>query len=569
MPTHPSDVQRTEGQEHRTRFPSPALLVFFSSACIMVLELVAGRIVAPYIGVSIFAWTSVIGVVLAGVSLGNTLGGRLADRWASPRLLGILLALSGLASLTILAVDVLGRFSDLDSITLETLPLFVALGALTVLLFFIPCTILGALSPVVARLAVRDLAKTGSTVGRIYAAGSVGSIVGTFLTGFWLISRFGTHAVVWGAGMLLVALGLLLLVRSRWLWALPALLLLAGAALPVVGPGWLHGPCTRETNYFCIQVRDEEHGGDMVRVLYLDRLLHSFSSLDDPTRLLYDYEQMYAEATAYQAQRQERALSASQGTLGESKGTLGESKGQLRALFIGGGGYTFPRYMEAVYPDSELHVIEIDPGVTEIAYEMLGLDRDTRIVTYNEDARMFLARAPLSSPLAGSRLQDTGEDPDSSPPGGAYDLIMGDAFNDFSVPYHLTTVEFNDRVHAWLAEDGLYVVNIIDGPWGTFLRSYTHTLRQCFRHVYLAIDIDTWRRSTRSTLVLIATDTPLDLAAFESIDAGDGDPQLARLLIASDQIDALLAEGRTVTLTDRYAPVDQMLIPVFLDRVPR
>ena len=170
---------------------------------------------------------------------------------------------------------------------------------------------------------------------------------------------------------------------------------------------------------------------------------------------------------------------------------------------------------------------------------------------------------PLLSPCA-SRPEDRGGAREA-----AYDLIFGDAFNDFSVPYHLTTKEFNDRVHAWLADDGLYVVNIIDGPWGAFLRSYTHTLRQTFRHVYLAIDLDTWRRSTRSTLVLIATDTPLDLDALKSLDAGDGDAQLARLLIAEDEIDALLAEGRTVTLTDRYAPVDQMLIPVFLDQVPR
>jgi spermidine synthase len=262
-----------------------------------------------------------------------------------------------------------------------------------------------------------------------------------------------------------------------------------------------------------------------VRVLYLDRLLHSFSSLNDPTNLVYDYEQMYAEATAYLAQRGTR----------------------LRALFIGGGGYTFPRYMEAVYPDSELTVIEIDPGVTEIAYEMLGLGPDSEILTHNEDARMFLAREPTA----------------------AYDLIMGDAFNDFGVPYHLTTKEFNDRVHAWLAEDGLYVVNLIDGPWGTLLRSYTHTLRQSFDHVYLAINVESWRRSSRSTLVVIATDTALDLEAFETIDGGDGDPQLASLLIAGHEIDALLAEGRTVTLTDRYAPVDQMLIPVFLDLVPK
>jgi spermidine synthase len=284
-------------------------------------------------------------------------------------------------------------------------------------------------------------------------------------------------------------------------------------------------------------------------VLYLDRLLHSFTSLDDPTQLVYDYEQMYAEATAYQAQRKESPL---------------------RALFIGGGGYTFPRYMEALYPHSEIHVIEIDPGVTEIAYDMLGLSRDTEIVTYNEDARTFLARPPTSSSPAGSRLRGTGGSRHSDSAAGAtYDLIMGDAFNDFSVPYHLTTKEFNDRVHAWLAEDGLYVVNIIDGPWGSFMRAYTHTLRQTFRHVYLAINVDSWRQSTRSTLVLIATDTPLDLATLEDTDGDDGDAQLARLLISDDQIDTLLAEGRVVTLTDRYAPVDQLLIPVFLDRVPR
>jgi hypothetical protein len=101
------------------------------------------------------------------------------------------------------------------------------------------------------------------------------------------------------------------------------------------------------------------------------------------------------------------------------------------------------------------------------------------------------------------------------------------------------------------------------------LRAYTHTLRQTFQHVYLAINVGSWRQSPRSTLVLIAGDTPLDLVALETIDGGDGDPQLARLLLGEGGIDALLAEGRVVTLTDRHAPVDQLLIPVFLDQVPR
>jgi spermidine synthase len=558
------DTARTVGatqarQPQQSWLWKPTLIVFISSACIMVLELVAGRIIAPHVGVSLYTWTSVIGVVLAGISLGNYVGGRLADRWASPRLLGIIFLLGGLTSLAILAVD------EFDVTAQIEWPLIAEILVLIAALFFLPSTILGTISPIVAKLAVRDLAKTGSTVGRIYAAGSVGSIVGTFLTGFLLISWFGTHAIVWGVGLLLLLLGLLFLLRSRWLWALPAVLLLAGAALPMVGSQWLNGPCTRETNYFCIKVQEEEREGETVRVLVLDRLVHSYSSLKDPTRLVYGYEKVYGELTAYQAQRKESAL---------------------RALFIGGGGYTFPRYMEAVYPDSELHVIEIDPGVTEIAYEMLGLDRDTRVVSYSEDARMFLARDPraigmaippgvpqtgpgrgegaasFSPPASGGDVR-----PLPSAGGGAYDLILGDAFNDFSVPYHLTTVEFNDRVHAWLAEDGLYMVNIIDGAYGRFLRAYTRTLRQSFRHVYLAPTIDSWREATRSTFVIVASDAPLDMTVLYR--ANGGNPLFARQLLDEAEVDALLGEARLVMLTDRYAPVDQMLAPVFQDRVAR
>jgi spermidine synthase len=500
--------------------PPPPVTVFVSSACIMTLELVAGRIIAPYAGVSLFTWTSVIGVVLAGISLGNYLGGRWADRWASPHLLGILLSLSSLAALSILSVDVLQRFSYIESVTVRDLPLIAGLVLLVVLLFLVPCVLLGTVSPIVAKLAVRDLNTTGSTVGMIYAAGSVGSIVGTFATGFTLISWVGTHAVVWGVAVVLLILAIPYLPGRYRRWFVPAMLVLVTASALAFGQGWLRGPCTRETDYFCIQVRDDEYQGQPVRLLYLDRLLHSYTSPQDPTKLVYEYEQLYAQATAYQAQR----------------------KNHLRALFIGGGGYTFPRYMEALYPSSDIDVIEIDPGVTQVAHDMLGLSRDTQVVTYNEDARMFLQQEPDSH----------------------YDLILGDAFNDFSVPYHLTTKEFNDRVHAWLADDGLYVVNIIDGPWGRFLRAYIHTLRQTFRYVHPVFSIESWRHSPRSTIVIIASDTPLDRASVQATA-----PRLAEQLLTEDQVDVLLAEGRVVTLTDRYAPVDQLLIPVFLDQVPR
>jgi spermidine synthase len=497
----------------------PNLIVFISNSCIMILELVAGRIIAPYVGVSLYTWTSIIGVVLAGISLGNYLGGRLADRWASLRLLGGIFLLGGLSSFGILAVDRLGRITGGD------LPLVVDILIMTAALFFLPCVILGTISPVVAKLAVRDLDRTGRTVGKIYAAGTVGSIVGTFATGFFLISWFGTHAIVWGVALALIVLGSLLLVGGRRQLVLVSALVVTGGTLLAYNQGWLRGPCTRETNYFCIRVREEERGGDLVRVLTLDRLVHSYTSLNDPTKLVYGYEQIYAELAHYQAQRGPR----------------------LRALFIGGGGYTFPRYMEALYPESEIDVIEIDPGVTEIAHDLLGLDRDTRIVTFNEDARLFLEREPTRP----------------------YTLIIGDAFNDFSVPYHLTTREFNERVRAWLADDGLYLVNLIDGPRGDFLRAYTHTLRQTFRHVYLVPTIEPWRESPRSTFVLVAGMLPLDARALKAISPGTGDSLLSRQMLDQEAVVALLAEGDVVMLTDRYAPVDQMLAPVFREEGPR
>lgn len=496
----------------------PYAIVFVSNACIMVLELTAGRIVAPHVGVSLYTWTTIIGIVLAGISLGNYIGGRLADRRGSLRLLGILFLLAGLTSFGVLAVDVIGNRLPAGW------PVIGQIVALVTVLFFAPSLVLGTISPVVAKLAVRDLATTGATVGKIYAAGTVGSIVGTFATGFVLISWFGTTAIVWGVALVLIGMGLIFLwagrPRSLVAAALVVTLGLAGAQ----AAGWLASRCTLETNYFCIRVREETRDGRPVRVLVLDRLVHSYSSLEDPTLLVYGYEQLYAQLVRYQAQ----------------------TGGDPSALFIGGGGYTFPRYMDALYPDSAIDVIEIDPGVTQVAHDLLGLSRDTRIRSFNEDARLVMQR----------------------PPDQRYDLIMGDAFNDFSVPYHLTTHEFNQRVRAWLDEDGLYLVNIIDGPTANFLRAYTRTLRETFAYVYLAPTQAAWRETPRSTFVVIASDTPLEMERLAASAAADSSRTIESLLLSDQQLDSLLAEGRQTLLTDRYAPVDQLLAPAFRNYLP-
>ena len=327
---------------------------------------------------------------------------------------------------------------------------------------------------------------------------------------------------MWGVALILIALGVVFLAssakRRQRLALLLGVIFVVGVGAISARQGAWNSSCLRETQYFCIKVHDEEHEGEPLRVLVLDRLVHSYTSLIDPARLIYGYEKIYAEATAYMAARQ----------------------APLRALFIGGGGYTFPKYMAATYPDSQLDVVEIDPGVTETAYEQLGLPRDTRIKTYNEDARLFLLR----------------------PPTRRYTLIMGDAFNDYSVPYHLTTREFNELVHNWLEPGGLYMVNLIDGKQHDFLRAYMHTLRQTFRYVYVAPASATWRESLRMTHVLIATDEALDFAQFQPATSGEKTALTPQQVLSAEELQALLAEGQPVVLTDQFAPVDQMLAPV-------
>jgi hypothetical protein len=180
------------------------LIVLVASGCTLVLELVAGRILAPFVGVSIHTWTSIIGVVLAGISLGNYLGGRLADRGGSGRALGVLLGGGGLASVAVLPLA-----SGLGALAPRGYPLVPRIVLLTTLIFFLPSLLLGMIPPIAIKLLLDDLGRAGKVAGRVYAASTVGSLAGTFLTGFVLLACVGTRAIVLAVGLTLVGLGML------------------------------------------------------------------------------------------------------------------------------------------------------------------------------------------------------------------------------------------------------------------------------------------------------------------------------------------------------------------------
>jgi len=181
---------------------TPHAIVFCSSACIMVVELVAGRLIARHLGSSLYTWTSIIAVILAGMSAGNVLGGKLADRWKPESVLGWLFLGSSLISVLTLGVNfVFAEVRPLRGLDWPAQIFFTSL-----LVFIAPAIALGTISPAAAKMALARSDRVGATIGSFYAWAVAGSILGTFLTGFWLIAALGSRGVV-----LCTALGLALL----------------------------------------------------------------------------------------------------------------------------------------------------------------------------------------------------------------------------------------------------------------------------------------------------------------------------------------------------------------------
>jgi tetratricopeptide (TPR) repeat protein/MFS family permease len=516
-------------------FPSiliPGATVFFSSGCIMVLELVAGRLIAKNLGSSLYTWTSVIGVVLAGITVGNYLGGRIADRFPARKTLAVLL---GISSVTCVVIVILNNLIG-EWIWLWKLSWPAHVLTHVFLVFMLPSTLLGTISPVVAKMALDKGLPTGRTVGDIYAFGAAGSIAGTFLAGFYLIAAMGTIAIIWmvGAALLLMAVLYWSRLRTLYLWAVIFFALITMAMTPA---RWAESTGSSlalrekpdpivlyedESQYSYIAVKRASETVDK-REFTLDKLIHSKIVMNDILDLQYSYEQIYATVTHL----------------------AGRDKNKISVLSIGGGGYVFPRYVEKVWPGSRIDVAEIDPRVTEAAIQAFGLDRNTSINIFTMDARNYVDELL-------QKKQTDGQIP-------RYDFVYGDAFNDYSVPYQLTTKEFNDKIAQILTDDGVYMINLIDiYDSGLFLGAVVKTLQQTFPYVYVAAE-DRSRPARRDTFVVIAAMRKINLENLGSEKPVAG----SNLWILNDsEIETLKGKGRGIVLTDDYVPVENMLAPV-------
>jgi hypothetical protein len=473
------------------------VVVFGASAAVLVLEIIAGRMMAPYVGISLETFTGIIGTVLAGIALGAAVGGQLADRREPRTMIGPALVIGGaLAWLSVPIVAALGPEVGSGP---------TAIVILTTAAFFLPVAVLSSVSPMVAKLRLETLAETGSVVGGLSAAGTVGALVGTFVTGFVLVAAIPSRTIVVVVGAVAIAAGLVL---TFWLRRRPpatlVVVLLVGVALAGVNVATAQTRCQYETAYFCVNIERDPVNPD-ARNLYLDRLRHASVDLADPTNLDVRYIRLFAAIAD------------------------GMPDGSVDALHLGGGGFSFPRYLSAVRPGSQHLVLEIDGELVEIAEDHLGLVEDEALQVDVGDARLALEDLPTDS----------------------YDVVVGDAFAGESVPWHLTTAEVAEELDRVLRPGGIYMMNVIDGNQSRFARAELATLAAQFDHVAAILPVGGVSREFPENQVLIASNAPLPAMRFDAVDGQlVTGAALRRFIDGADR------------LTDDYAPVDQLVMPI-------
>lgn len=473
------------------------IVVLVSGAAILVVETLATRLVAPYVGLTLESTTAVIGVALAGIAAGSSLGGRWSDVLPPRRVAAGALVVGGLGVLAVRPlVRLLGPVLGPGPVAAV---LLVAASTL------VSVTALAMVGPAVTRARISTVDTSGSVVGGLSAAGTIGSLAGTFLTGFVLVSFFPVTVIllVTSLACLLLAVAVAVEARRKVVVQSSVAALVLGVALVAVP-----GPCDENTVYHCARVESDPDRAN-AQVLVLDDLRHSYVDRDDPTHLEFAYTQRFGDAI-------DAAFPAGQ---------------PLGAVHLGGGGFTMPRWLAATRPGSVSTVLEVDAGVVDLGRRELGVDRIPDLEVRVGDARTELARLPDSSA----------------------DLVIGDAFGARSVPWHLATTEFTDEVRRVLRPGGLYILNIIDRDPLALLAAETATVAERFVDVSLMIRPDQLGPGEGGNAVLVASDEMPDLDLLRRLAAARGEPGS----VLDDAQTREFAEGAPI-LTDDRAPVDQL-----------
>jgi len=435
-------------------------VVFVAAAAVLVLEIIAGRILAPYVGVSLQTFTGIIGTVLAAIALGAWAGGRLADSNDPDKLLGPVLIGGGLlAVISPALVSVVGAGASGEDP--GTIVLLAFIG------FFAPAAVLSMVTPIAGKLLINSLDTAGSVVGNLSAIGTSGALFGTFVTGFILIASVPSRPITWVVGAILILFGVFAAFEKSRHLIIPGIVAAIGV---FIVSGAIAAPCDYETAYSCVRITSDPER-ETARVLVLDTFINSYVDLDDPGYLSLRYARV-TDAVVQTA----------------------APDGPLDIAFVGGGGYTLPRMYQATRGGTST-VLELDPTLESISIDHLGLEPGPWLTTSIGDARLTIRD-----------LDD-----------GSFDIVVGDAFSGRSVPWHLTTVEFLTDVREKLNESGFYVMNTIDHPPTRFIRAELATIAEVFPYVAVVAPQDYLNVERGGNFVLVGSMQPIDADAIEDL----------------------------------------------------
>jgi predicted membrane-bound spermidine synthase len=486
----------------KSRKYSLEIVVFLCGAVVMVFEIAGSRVLGPYLGTSIFIWTSLIGIILGSLSLGYWLGGKFSDKRPSITILARIILLSALA---------IGLMTLIKDIVLDHLPSLVnglkAQCVIAALVLFAPASILlGMVSPYAVRLKISNVQTSGATVGNLYAISTIGSIAGTFAAGFVLIPRFGTTNILLYMTILLAGLSfiLFLIFGKKNQGIPPAACVLIFIYIAIAFNYKTQAFLDIDTKYNRVWIYDAKDplSGRMVKFMRINNESSSAIFLDGDG-LVFPYAHYYSLAEYF-------------------------NPGFQSALLLGGAGYTYPDYFIKKYPDATIDVVEIDPELTQLAKEYFGLTDNPRMQIFHEDGRTYINHTKKK-----------------------YDVLYGDAYKSlYTIPWHLATLEAIQRTYDLLNDNGVVLVNIISslgGPSSEFLRAEFATFRSVFPIVRIFAVNDNSDENIIQSVILVAVKSRVlpnySLAGPEYRD-----------LLAND-VTAKVRPDMPV-LTDDYAPVD-------------
>ena len=471
-------------------------VVFMAGAGTLATEIAASRLLAPFFGSSTVVWANIIGLILIYLSLGYWLGGKVADRWPTPRVLGgiILVAAVAIAILPFISRPILElALRGLDSLSAGAVvgSFFAALA-----LFAIPITLLGMVAPFAIRLSISTIETAGSTAGRLYALSTVGSIIGTFISAIITIPLIGTQRTMLGAAALL-ALSAALLLGLRWQTATIAFaaLLAIPAGAVKASDGLIY---ETESSQQYIQVIERDSGA---RSLRLNEGVAAHSVWREETVLTGGVWDMFLVIPPLLPEPPETML-----VIGNSGGTVARAYGEL-------------------YPDVQIDGVEIDDKVNEVGRRYFGLEDNPRLNVITADGRPHL------------RLTDK-----------RYDIILVDAYKQPYIPFYLATREFFELTRERLTPNGVLALNVAAVPDDDRL---SHAIASTLLAEYPQV----WRwKPLRFNELHLAYQAPL--GRDELTARADGvHPDVAVLgeLLAQDVVEA---EATEKPLTDDRAPVE-------------